>query len=56
MPLLAEDPQLMTLADAAFEPTGAIVRAIDLAGLQEHETRRQNALTAFITAAGAYVR
>ncbi|MFG2040428.1 hypothetical protein [Dactylosporangium sp. NPDC048998] len=54
--LLAEDPQLMTLADAAVEPIGAIVRAVDLAALREHETRCQNALTAFITAAGAHVR
>lgn len=54
--LLADDLQLVALADAAFEPISAIRHAADLADLKEHETRCQNALTAFITAARAHVR
>ncbi len=54
--LLAEDSQLVALADAAFEPIGAIGRAADVTELKEHETRCQSTLAAFITAARAHIR
>jgi hypothetical protein len=54
--LLAEDPDLMALADAAFEPIGAIHGAADRAELVEHENRCQDLLKAFISAAGTQVR
>jgi hypothetical protein len=54
--LLAEEPDLVALADAAFEPIGAIHHAANLAELRDHENRCQDRLKAFITAAGAQVR
>ncbi|MGH3609789.1 MAG: LuxR C-terminal-related transcriptional regulator [Pseudonocardiaceae bacterium] len=51
--LLVENPDLLALADAAFEPIGAIHHAADRAELVEHDNRCQKA---FITAAGAQVR
>lgn len=54
--LLADNPDLVALADAAFEPITAIRTAADRAELVEHEGRSQDRLTAFITAAGAQVR
>ncbi len=54
--LLAENPDLLALADAAFEPIGAIHHGADRAALVEHENRCQDLLKAFITAAGAQVR
>jgi hypothetical protein len=51
--LLAENPDLVALADAAFELIDAIHRAADRAELVEHENRCQDLLKAFITAAGA---
>jgi hypothetical protein len=54
--LLAEDPDLVALADAAFEPIGAIHHAADRAELVNHENRCQDLLEMFITAAGAQVR
>jgi hypothetical protein len=54
--LLAEDPHLVALADAEFEPIGAIHQAADRAELVKHENRCQELLTVFITAAGAQVR
>jgi hypothetical protein len=46
----------VALADAAFEPIGAIHRAADRAELVEHENRCQDLLKAFNTAAGTQVR
>jgi len=54
--LLAEDPDLVALADAAFEPIGAIHHAADRAELVNHENRCQDLLRMLITAAGAQVR
>lgn len=54
--LLAGNPDLVALADAAFEPIGALHHAADRAELVEHENRCQDLLKAFITAAGAQVR
>jgi hypothetical protein len=54
--LVAEDPDLVALADAAFEPINAIRGAADRAELVEHENRSQDRLKAFIAAAGAQVR
>jgi hypothetical protein len=54
--LLAENPNLLALADAAFEPISAIHHAADRAALVEHENRCQDLLKAFITAAGAQAR
>ena len=54
--LLAEDPDLVRLADAAFEPIDALHDAADRAELVRHEDRCQQLLESFITAAGAQVR
>jgi hypothetical protein len=54
--LVAEDADLVALADAAFEPIGAIGAARDRNELLEHENKCQDALKAFITAAAAHVR
>lgn len=54
--LLAEDPDLVALADAAFQPIGEIHHAADRAELVNHENRCQDLLKRFITVAGAQVR
>jgi len=54
--LLAENKDLVALADAAFEPIGAIRDAPDRPELIEHEQRSQEILKAFITTAGAELR
>ncbi|RSN29352.1 hypothetical protein DL990_24370 [Amycolatopsis sp. WAC 01416] len=54
--LLTGDPELVALADVAFEHCAAIREAADPAGLAGHEERCQRALDAFIDAAGAQVR
>jgi hypothetical protein len=54
--LVAEDPVLVTLADAAFEPVAAIRRAADRKELVEHERQSHEAVAAFIAAASAQVR
>ncbi len=54
--LIADDQELVALADAAFEPIGAIRDAADRANLAEHEKRSQELLKAFIAAAAARLR
>ncbi|MFD5245740.1 hypothetical protein ACFWIW_14405 [Amycolatopsis sp. NPDC058340] len=54
--LLTGDPELVALADVAFEHCGAIRDAADHAELAGHEERCQQALDAFIDAAGVQVR
>jgi hypothetical protein len=54
--LVAQDPELVALADAVFEPIGAAARAADQAELVEHESRCQQKLKEFITAAGVQVQ
>ncbi|GAB4054835.1 hypothetical protein [Catellatospora paridis] len=54
--LLAVDPDLVDLADAAFKSIGAIRRAVDRTELVEQEERFHEAVTAFITGASARVR
>jgi hypothetical protein len=54
--LVAEDADLVALADAAFEPIGAIGAATNRNDPLEHENKCQDALKAFITAAAAHVR
>ncbi|MET8998304.1 hypothetical protein [Amycolatopsis sp. NPDC004169] len=54
--LLTDDAELLRLADAAFEPIGAIREAADRAELRELEDRSQEILTAFVEAAGRRLR
>lgn len=54
--LLAEDPDLVALANAAFRPIGEIHHAADRAEFVNHENRCQDLLKMFITVAGAQVR
>ncbi|MFJ9787035.1 hypothetical protein ACIRSS_46195 [Amycolatopsis sp. NPDC101161] len=54
--LLTGNPEILRLADAAFDPVGAIRKAADRAELREHEDRSQEILTAFIEAAGRHLR
>lgn len=54
--LVAEDPDLVSLADAAFDPIDAIRDAADRGELKLHEDRCEAALEAFVTAAAAQVR
>jgi hypothetical protein len=54
--LLTEDAELLRLADAAFEPIGALGKVAERAELREHEERSQEILTAFIAAAGRQLR
>ncbi|WP_245192874.1 hypothetical protein [Amycolatopsis alba] len=54
--MLTEDPELLRLVDATFEPIGALHRAPDLATVKQLEKRSQETLTAFIQAAGRQVR
>lgn len=50
--LLTDDPEVLRLADAAFDPIDAIRTAEDRAGLRAHEERSQAVLTEFIQAGG----
>jgi hypothetical protein len=54
--LLAGDADLVALAHAAAAPIADIGAAADHEELVEHEDRSQEALTAFITAAGDQIR
>ncbi|MEV7550181.1 hypothetical protein AB0N89_11200 [Amycolatopsis sp. NPDC089917] len=54
--MLTEDPELLGLVDATFEPIGALHRAPELATVKQLEKRSQETLTAFIQAAGRQVR
>jgi hypothetical protein len=54
--LLTEDSELLDLADAVFEPIGALGDAADLAELKAHEVRCQELLTEFVRVAGRQVR
>jgi hypothetical protein len=54
--MLTEDPEILRLADVAFEPIGFMGEAADLAELKAHEERSQEILTAFIEAAGRQLR
>lgn len=54
--LLTEDSELLTLADATFEPITALGDATDLAELKAHEVRCQELLTEFVRVAGRQVR
>ena len=54
--LLSRDPGLVSCADAAFEPIDAIYGAADLPEARVYETRCQEILGQFITAAGDEVR
>jgi hypothetical protein len=54
--LLAGDADLVALADAAAAPVNAIAAAADRPELVEREDRSDEALRAFITAAGIQIR
>jgi hypothetical protein len=54
--LLTEDPEVLRLADAAFESIGAIGAAAERSELKEREDRSQEILAAFIRAAGSRLR
>lgn len=54
--LLVEDPEVLRLADEAFESITAIGGAADLVELKAHEDRNQQGLNDFIRAASRYVR
>ncbi|MFI9381501.1 hypothetical protein [Kutzneria sp. NPDC052558] len=54
--LLAGDDALVALAIAAAEPIGDIAAAADRTELTGHEERSEQALGAFITAAGDQIR
>jgi hypothetical protein len=54
--LLANEADLLALADAVFPPITAIRNAVDRAELARHEDRSEENLKVFIEAAGAQVR
>ena len=54
--LIAGEPALVALADAAFEPVDAIRQAADRNELLAHEHRANETIAAFIAAGGAQVR
>jgi len=54
--LVSGDPELMTLADAAFTAVGAISGSADSKKLHEHENHFEDAVTEFIHGASARLR
>ncbi|MGW6935308.1 hypothetical protein ACWGE0_34970 [Lentzea sp. NPDC054927] len=54
--LMADDADLVALAEAAFGPIAAIRASADRAELVEHEDLSEERIRAFIIAAGAQVR
>jgi hypothetical protein len=54
--LLTDDGELLDLADAAFEPIGALTAARNRTELRKVEDLSQEALTAFVSAAGRQIR
>ncbi|MGW3992873.1 hypothetical protein [Amycolatopsis sp. NPDC004772] len=54
--LLTEDPDLLRLADSAFEPISALRHSAERAALREHEDRLEDILNAFVQAAGRRFR
>jgi len=53
--LIAEDPGLMALANAAHKPVNDMNRAADKAALMDCENRSRDAVGAFVAAAAAQV-
>jgi hypothetical protein len=54
--LVSGDPEVMTLADAAFTAVGALTRSADRDELREREDRFEAAVTTFIHAASRRLR